>query len=139
MAKTGEVGGDWLLIDAAGLVLGRLASKIAMILMGKHRPEFTKHIDTGDFVVVINADKVKLTGAKETDKDYQTYSKYMGGQKRFSAAQMRVKHPEKMLELAVKGMLPKGPLGAHLHTKLKVYAGTAHPHQAQQPKEFKIS
>jgi large subunit ribosomal protein L13 len=123
----------WHVIDANGAVLGRLAAQIAMILRGKTKPIFTPHMDTGDFVVVINAEKVRLTGSKETDKLYMSYSGWKGGEKYRSVSEVRAKHPERLITHAVKGMIPKNRLGRTLIHKLKVYRGDKHPHQAQQP------
>ncbi len=128
----------WHIVDAQGVVLGRLAAKVAMVIRGKHRPQFTPHLDTGDFVVVINAEKVVLTGKKETDKEFMTYSGWKGGEKFESVAQRRARKPELLIEHAVNGMLPKGRLGRSLRTKLKVYAGEQHPHAAQQPVKLDI-
>jgi large subunit ribosomal protein L13 len=124
---------QWHVIDANGAVLGRLAVKIADALRGKDKPTFTPHLDAGDFVVVINAEKVKLTGTKETDKEYMSYSGWKGGEKYRTVEQVRAKHPERLIEHAVKGMVPKNRLGRQMLTKLKVYAGPEHPHAAQQP------
>jgi large subunit ribosomal protein L13 len=124
---------SWHVIDADGAILGRLATQAAMILMGKTKPIYTPYIDTGDHVVVINAEKVVLTGAKERDKMYRHHSGYPGGLKERNAAKMRAVRPVRMVELAVAGMLPKNKLGKHMVTKLKVYAGPKHPHEAQQP------
>jgi len=123
----------WRVIDANGAVLGRLATQVADALRGKDKPTFTPHLDAGDFVVVINAEKVVLTGKKETAKEYMTYSGWKGGEKRRTVAQVRQKHPERLVEHAVRGMLPKNRLGDQLFTKLKVYPGDKHPHAAQQP------
>lgn len=123
----------WFVVDAEGQVLGRLCTRIATVLRGKHRPEYTPHVDTGEYVIVINADKVKLTGKKDLAKIYQTYSGYPGGQKELTATQLRSRRPERLVELAVKGMLPKNKLGNAMYTKLWVYAGPDHPHAAQQP------
>jgi large subunit ribosomal protein L13 len=123
----------WRVIDADGAILGRLAVKIADALRGKDTATFTPHLDTGAFVVVINAEKVKLTGKKETDKEFMTYSGWKGGEKYRTVAQIREKHPERLIEHAVKGMIPKNRLGRALLTKLKVYAGPNHPHGAQKP------
>jgi large subunit ribosomal protein L13 len=123
----------WHVIDANGLVLGRLAVQIANILRGRNKPVFTPHIDAGDFVVVINAEKVRVTGKKETDRFYMTYSGWKGGEKYTSIAQTRAKQPERLVMHAVKGMLPKNHLGRKLLTKLKVYKGSEHPHAAQKP------
>lgn len=138
MAKPNEVERKWYVVDAEGQTLGRLASQVASVLRGKNKPEFTPHVDTGDFVVIINADKVKLTGKKLSNKMYYFHSLYPGGLKKFTASEMLAKKPERVLELAVKGMLPKNRLGRTLGTKLKVYAGSEHPHQAQQPEVLEI-
>ena len=138
MAKPGEVAAKWYLVDASGMVLGRLSVKLAMILMGKHRPEYTPHVDTGEFVVVINAERIKLTGAKWTQKQYDWYTGHPGGYKSINAREMLAKHPEKLLQESVRRMLPKNKLAMHMLTKLKVYAGSSHPHQAQQPQELKL-
>ena len=137
MAKKGEVEQRWFLVDATDQVVGRLAVKIANILRGKHRPVYTPHQDTGEFVVVINAAKLRFTGRKLEQKEYQTYSHYAGGQKIIPASEMLAKKPEKVLELAVKRMVPRTKLGRQQMTKLKIYAGPSHPHQAQQPQELK--
>jgi len=123
----------WHLVDAEGKVLGRLAAEIANVLRGKHKPSFTPHLDAGDFVVVINAEKVRLTGKKETQKTYMTYSGWRGGERRRTAAEVRASHPERLILHAVKGMLPRNRLAARMIKKLKVYRGGAHPHQAQNP------
>lgn len=123
----------WHVIDANGAVLGRLAVQVADVLRGKNKPVYTPHLDAGDFVVVINAEKVVLTGKKETDKQYMTYSGWKGGEKYRSVAQIRAKHPEKLIHHAVKGMIPKNRLGRKLLTKLKVYKGAQHPHASQNP------
>jgi large subunit ribosomal protein L13 len=123
----------WHVIDADGAVLGRLAAQVANVLRGKNKPIYTPHLDAGDFVVVINADKVRLTGKKETDKEFMTYSGWKGGEKFRSVAQIRAKQPENLIHHAVKGMIPKNRLGRQLLTKLKVYRGDKHPHAAQQP------
>ncbi len=129
----------WHLVDANGAVLGRLAAHVANILRGKNKPVFTPHIDTGDFVVVINAEKVRVTGKKETQKLYMTYSGWKGGEKYRSVAQLRATHPERLITHAVWGMLPKNRLGRKLITKLKVYRGPVHPHGAQRPEPVKLS
>ncbi len=134
MAKKGEAPRDWLLVDAQGKVLGRLATRIAMALRGKNKPTFTPHTDAGDFVVVVNADKVLLTGQKWDKKVYYRHSGYMGGLKSLTARQLLKKKPEEVLRHAVRGMLPKNSLGRHLLKKLKIYTGATHPHEAQQPK-----
>jgi len=123
----------WHVVDANGAVLGRLAAQIANILRGKDKPVYTPHLDAGDFVVVINADKVRVTGKKETDKKFMTYSGWKGGEKYTSVAQIRAHHPEKLIAHAVRGMVPKNRLGRVLMTKLKVYKGDQHPHAAQKP------
>jgi large subunit ribosomal protein L13 len=129
---------EWYVVDAADQRLGRLASEIAMILRGKNKPQFTPHLDTGDFVIVVNADKVAVTGKKRTQKLYRRHSGRPGGMKEESFAKLQQRLPERIIEHAVKGMLPKNSLGRQLFTKLKVYAGPSHPHSAQQPKELKI-
>lgn len=129
---------DWFVVDAADQRLGRLASEIANILRGKNKPEYTPHMDTGDFVIVINADKVKVTGKKRTQKVYHHHSGRPGGIKTETFAHLQARLPERIVEHAVKGMLPKNSLGRQLFTKLKVYAGAEHPHQAQKPQELKI-
>jgi large subunit ribosomal protein L13 len=137
-AKPETVKRDWLIVDAAGKVLGRLATEVARRLRGKHKAEFTPHVDTGDYIVVINADKVQVTGKKERDKFYHRYSGYQSGLKSASVREMRIKKPEQLIELAVKGMLPKTPLGRQMIRKLKVYRGANHMHAAQQPKVLEI-
>jgi large subunit ribosomal protein L13 len=129
----------WHVIDADGVVLGRLAAKVADVLRGKNKPVFTPNLDAGDFVVVINAEKVAVSGNKETGKVYMTYSGWKGGEKFKSVAQVRARHPEELIHRAVKGMIPKNRLGRQLLTKLKVYKGAEHPHAAQQPSALKIS
>lgn len=133
MAKTGEVARKWHVVDAEGQVLGRMATKIADLLRGKDKAEYTPHTDTGDFVVVINAAKVKLTGKKDAQKTYTRYSGYPGGLKTIPVARVRERHPERLVEHAVAGMVPKSKLGRAMLTKLKVYAGSEHPHAAQKP------
>ncbi|HOE26204.1 MAG: 50S ribosomal protein L13 [Candidatus Aureabacteria bacterium] len=133
MARTGEISRKWHLIDADGQVLGRMATRIADLLRGKGKAEFTPHVDTGDFVVVINAAKVKLTGKKDLQKTYTRYSGYPGGLKTIPVARVRERHPERLVEHAVAGMMPKNKLGRALLSKLKVYAGSEHPHAAQKP------
>lgn len=137
-AKPNEVEREWLLIDAEDQVLGRVASKAAQILKGKHKPQYTPHVDTGDFVVVINADKIRVTGVKATDKEYYRHSGYPGGLKCETFQEAMEKHPERVIEHAVKGMLPKNTLGRAMAKKLKVYAGSEHPHMVQQPREIKM-
>ncbi|WP_445638502.1 50S ribosomal protein L13 [Nostoc sp. DSM 114161] len=130
---------EWYVVDATDKRLGRLASEIAQVLRGKNKPEFTPHIDTGDFVIVVNAEKVAVTGKKRTQKVYRRHSGRPGGMKTETFAKLQQRLPERILEHAVKGMLPKNSLGKQLFTKLKVYAGPTHPHEAQKPKELKIS
>jgi large subunit ribosomal protein L13 len=139
MANRDNVEPQWFVIDGTDQVVGRLAVQIANILRGKHKPTFTPHCDTGDFVVVINAEKVKFTGKKWEQKSYQTYSGYAGGQKIIPALELLAKKPEDVLYHAVRRMVPRNRLGRAQLTKLKLYAGPAHPHQAQQPQELKIS
>lgn len=129
----------WWVIDAENQVLGRMATEIAHRLRGKHKPEYTPHVDTGDYIIVINADKVRVTGNKENNKVYWRHSGYPGGIKGTNVADMRTTHPERIIESAVKGMLPKNPLGRAMYRKLKVYAGSEHPHTAQQPKSLELS
>jgi large subunit ribosomal protein L13 len=137
-AKPHEVKHDWFVVDASGKVLGRLAAEIAHRLRGKHKPEFTPHVDTGDYIVVLNADKLHVTGNKTKDKLYHRHSTYPGGLYTTNFEKLHARHPGRVLEMAVKGMLPKGPLGYAMLRKMKVYAGTAHPHAAQQPKTLQI-
>lgn len=137
-AKPSEVERSWFVVDATDQVVGRLASQIATILRGKHKPSFTPHVDTGDFVIVVNAEKVRFTGNKETQKQYFSYSGYPGGERQRTPEEMRKRKPVFILQNAVKGMLPKGVLGREMLTKLKVYEGPEHPHNAQQPKELTI-
>jgi large subunit ribosomal protein L13 len=137
MAKTGEVEQGWFVIDATDKIVGRLAVKIADVLRGKHRPVYTPHVDTGEFVIVVNAAKMKFSGNKLESKTYQTYSHYPGGQKIIRARDLMAKRPERVLELAVRRMVPRNKLGRQQMTKLKIFAGPSHPHQAQQPQEFK--
>ena len=136
MPKPREVATNWHVVDADGQVLGRLASRIALILQGKHKPTYTPHVDTGDFVVVINAEKIRVTGRKAEVLEYDTYSRYPGGRHVYSYQTMLAKHPEKLIELAVRRMLPKSKMGRNILGKLKVYRGSQHPHAAQQPKEL---
>lgn len=138
-AKNGEIKGKWYVIDAEGLILGRLASEVAARLRGKRNPMYTPHVDCGDFVIVINADKVRLTGRKWAQKTYYRHSGYIGGLKSITAEKLREKRPEDLVRLAVRGMLPKTPLGRSMNKKLKVYAGDQHPHDAQQPEPLTIS
>lgn len=137
-AKAHEVKRDWFVIDADDKVLGRIAVEVARRLRGKHKPEFTPHCDTGDFVVIVNVEKVKFTGKKWDDKNYQTYSHYAGGQKIIPAKEMRARKPAEIIRLAVKRMMPKGPLAYKQLTKLKLFAGPSHEHQAQLPVELKM-
>ncbi|HHP7238354.1 50S ribosomal protein L13 [Longibacter sp.] len=132
-AKPSDVDQKWYVVDATNEVVGRLASRIAHVLRGKHKPTYTPHVDTGDFVVVVNADKVRFTGRKETDKTYRTYSGYPGGEREVTPEEVRKKHPERLISKAVKGMMPKGSLGRQMFKKLKVYGDGEHPHEAQQP------
>ncbi|OGA39640.1 MAG: 50S ribosomal protein L13 [Betaproteobacteria bacterium RIFCSPLOWO2_12_FULL_62_13] len=137
-AKLDEVRRDWYVVDASGKVLGRLAAEIARRLRGKHKPEFTPHVDTGDYIVVVNADKLRVTGNKARDKLYHRHTTYPGGIYSTNFAKLHGRRPTRVLEMAVKGMLPKGPLGYAMLRKMKVYAGEAHPHTAQQPKPLEI-
>ncbi|BBH24027.1 50S ribosomal protein L13 [Paenibacillus baekrokdamisoli] len=138
MAKPNEVERNWFVIDAAGKTLGRLASEAASLIRGKHKPQFTPHVDTGDFVVVINAEKIFLTGKKLQNKMYYRHSMYQGGLKITSAQDMIKNKPEQVLEQAIHGMLPKNRLGDKMKLKLKVYAGPEHPHQAQNPEVYEL-
>ena len=137
-AKPQEVLHGWYLVNAEGKVLGRLAAQLAARLRGKHKPEYTPHVDTGDFIVVVNASKIRVTGKKALDKTYYRHSGYPGGLRETNFAKLQARHPERVLEKAVKGMLPKGPLGYAMLRKLKVYAAGTHPHSAQQPKALEI-
>jgi len=137
-AKPGEVRHDWYVVDAADKVLGRLAAQVAARLRGKHKPVYTPHVDTGDYIVVINASKLRVTGAKPVQKIYRRHSGKPGGLKETQFAELHARFPARVLEIAVKGMLPKGPLGSAMFRKLKVYAGDTHPHAAQQPKALEI-
>ncbi|MHC4292105.1 MAG: 50S ribosomal protein L13 [Planctomycetota bacterium] len=138
LEKNETVQRNWRVIDADGAVLGRLAVKVAMTLMGKDKPTYTPHVDTGDFVIVVNADKVRVTGNKADTKEYQRYSGYPGGQKIIPYKRMMERHPERIVEMAVRRMLPKNTLGAHMYKKLKVYSGPDHDHAAQQPKKMEL-
>ena len=138
MAKPGLIEQKWLLIDASGKTLGHLATRIAHILRGKHKPEFTPHVDTGDYIVVINAEKVTVTGAKAKNKLYERYTGYPGGLKSITFEKLQKSFPTRSIEKAVKGMLPKNPLGYAMISKLKVYAGSIHPHSAQNPEPISI-
>jgi large subunit ribosomal protein L13 len=136
--KADDIERRWWLVDAKGKTLGRLATRVAGILRGKHKPMFTPHLDVGDYVVVINAEKVALTGRKAEQKTYFTHSGYMGHEKHTPFKKMIETHPDRVVELAVRGMLPKNTLGRHIRKKLKVYAGAAHPHEGQQPQELEV-
>ena len=133
MANPDKIERKWYVVDAEGCTLGRLASGVASVLRGKNKPQFTPHVDTGDYVIVVNADKIKVTGKKLEQKIYYNHSDYVGGMKETTLKEMMAKKPEKVVELAVKGMLPKGPLGREMYTKLFVYAGPEHKHAAQKP------
>jgi large subunit ribosomal protein L13 len=137
-AKAGEIKHGWVVVDAQGKVLGRLATQIAARLRGKHKPEYTPHVDTGDFVVVVNVGKLRVTGRKTERKMYYRHTGFPGGIKQTNFAKLHAAKPERVLQKAVKGMLPKGPLGYAMLRKLKVYAGATHPHSAQQPKALEI-
>lgn len=137
-AKPETVSRDWFVVDAEGKTLGRMAAEIATRLRGKHKPEYTPHVDTGDYIVVINAEKVRVTGKKARDKIYYHHTGYIGGIKSISFEKLIDKAPERTIQTAVKGMLPRGPLGRAMFKKLKVYAGNEHPHTAQQPQELTI-
>ena len=137
-AKPHEVQHDWLLVDAADKILGRLASQIAIRLRGKHKAIYTPHVDTGDFVVVVNADKLRVTGTKSQDKMYYRHTGYPGGIYETNFLKLPQRHPQRVLQKAVRGMLPKGPLGYAMLSKLKVYGGATHPHSAQQPKPIDL-
>jgi len=139
MAKPGQVERKWYVVDAADKTLGRLAAEVAKVLRGKHKPTFTPHMDTGDHVIIINADKVVLTGKKLTHKIYFRHSGYLGGDSYVKAGDMLKKNPVKMVELAVKGMIPHNSLGAQIFSKLHVYAGSEHPHAAQKPEVMEIN
>ena len=137
--KLGEIQRNWWLVDADGIAVGRLASAVAVRLRGKHKPGFTPFLDTGDHVIVVNAKKLVFTGAKLQNKLYRRYSGYPGGLKEVTAGKMMNAHPERVVELAVKGMLPKGPLGRQMAKKLKVYAGSQHPHTAESPRPLAVA
>ena len=139
VAKTGEVERKWRIVDASGQILGRLAVQVANVLRGRDKPIYTPHVDTGDFVIVINAKKVKLTGNKEDQKKYMFYSGYMGGEKYRSVADFREKRPEFLIMNAVRGMLPKNKLARQMLTKLRVFAGPEHPHEAQTPEPMAVT
>ncbi|MED4229622.1 50S ribosomal protein L13, partial [Neobacillus cucumis] len=138
MAKANEVERKWYVVDAEGQTLGRLATEVASILRGKNKPTFTPHVDTGDHVIIINAEKIHLTGNKLNDKIYYRHTNHPGGLKQRTALEMRTNYPVQMLELAIKGMLPKGRLGRQVSKKLNVYAGAEHPHQAQKPEVYEL-
>ena len=133
MANPDKIERKWYVVDADGCTLGRLASGVASVLRGKNKPQFTPHVDTGDYVIIVNADKIKVTGKKLEQKIYYNHSDYVGGMKETTLKEMLAKKPERVIELAVKGMLPKGPLGRSMYTKLFVYAGPEHKHEAQKP------
>lgn len=137
-AKQAEVQRDWFVVDAEGKTLGRLATEIALRLRGKHKPEYTPHVDTGDYIIVVNADKIQVTGRKAQDKMYYHHTGYIGNLKSISFEKLLVKAPERVIEKAVKGMLPRNPLGRQMYRKLKVYAGPKHNHAAQQPQPLEI-
>ncbi len=137
-AKNETVVHNWCIVDASGRTLGRLASEVAKRLRGKHKPEYTPHVDTGDFIIIVNAEKIKVTGKKAGDKKYYSHSGYPGGIKEITFEKLLLKNPSRVIELAVKGMLPKNPLGRAMCRKLKVYAGAEHPHAAQQPHQLNL-
>jgi len=137
-AKPADVKREWLLVDATGKTLGRMATEIARRLRGKHKPEFTPHVDTGDYVIVVNAEKLRVTGNKLRDKMYHHHTGHIGNLKTVSLSDLLKTHPERVLEIAVKGMLPRGPLGRSQLKKLKVFGGPAHPHEAQQPRAVEL-
>jgi large subunit ribosomal protein L13 len=139
MPKPGEIKANWHVVDATDQILGRLASRVAVILQGKHKATYTPHVDTGDFVIVTNAEKVKVTGRKAEVIQYDTYSRYPGGRHLYSFKDMQARRPEKIIELAVRRMLPKSKMGRNILGKLKIYKGPQHPHAAQQPRELKTS
>ena len=138
VAKASDIKRTWYVVDAEGKTLGRLAAQVASVLRGKNKPTFTPFLDCGDYVIIVNADKVRVTGKKLDQKIYRTHSKYIGGMRETTLRQMRDTKPEKVIEMAVKGMLPKGPLGRQMYKKLFVYAGPDHKHQAQQPVELTV-
>jgi large subunit ribosomal protein L13 len=137
-AKAGEVKQNWVVIDATDQILGRLSSKVAVLLMGKHKPEYTPQTDTGDFVVVTNVDKIRILGSKPDLKTFQTYSGYPGGQKRMTYKWMLANKPDQLVERSIRRMLPKTKMGSHMLTKLKIYRGAEHPHQAQNPQPMSV-
>ena len=136
-AKPETVKRDWYVVDATGLTLGRLATEVASRLRGKHKPEYTPHVDTGDYIVIVNAEKIQVTGNKAQDKMYYSHTGFPGGLKSINFEKLNQRAPERIIEIAVKGMLPKNPLGRAMYRKMKVYAGANHPHAAQQPLELK--
>ena len=138
MANPDKLEKKWYVVDASGQTLGRLASEVAKILRGKNKPEFTPFVDTGDYVIIVNAEKIAVTGKKLSQKIYYRHSDYVGGMKETTLKEMLDRHPERVLELAVKGMLPKGPLGREMYKKLHVYTGAEHPHAAQKPEAIKF-
>lgn len=138
LAKNEEVERKWYVVDATGMSLGRLAAQVAKVLQGKHKPTYTPHVDTGDYVIVINAEKIVLTGKKWTQKKYYRHTGYPGGIKEQTAKEILEKYPERLIEKAVKGMLPKTTLGRHMFKKLKVYSGSNHPHEAQKPEKLEL-
>jgi len=138
IAKPETVQRDWYLVDASGKTLGRLSAELARRLRGKHKPTYTPHVDTGDYMIVINAEKIAVTGKKLQDKQYHRFTGYIGNLKTETLGQALERHPERVIETAVKGMLPKGPLGRAMYRKLKVYAGNTHPHTAQQPQVLEL-
>lgn len=137
-AKPAEVKRDWFVVDAAGKTLGRLSTEIARRLRGKHKAEYTPHVDTGDYIVVVNAKSVAVTGKKEQDKTYYKHTGYIGNMKSITVEKLRASHPERIIEIAVQGMLPKNPLGRAMFKKLRVYPGAEHPHSSQQPKALEV-
>ena len=137
-AKPETVKRDWYIVDATGLTLGRLATEVASRLRGKHKPEYSPHVDTGDYIVIVNAEKIHVTGNKAQDKIYYSHSGFPGGIKSINFEKLVVRAPERIIESAVKGMLPKNPLGRAMYRKMKVYKGAVHPHAAQQPQELKV-
>jgi large subunit ribosomal protein L13 len=137
--RPGDIERKWYIVDASDLILGRLATRIATVLRGKHRPQYSPHADCGDHVIVINAEKIRVTGNKENDKIYYRHTRFAGGLKSITLEKQREKYPERIVEAAVKGMMPKGPLGRSMLKKLKVYAGGDHPHAAQKPEAMKLN
>jgi large subunit ribosomal protein L13 len=139
MPKPGEIAGQWYVVDATDQILGRLAAKVSLIVQGKEKPTYTPHVDTGDFVIILNADKIRVTGKKADVLEYETYSRYPGGRHLYSYKTMKELHPEKLLELAIRRMLPKNKLARDILNKVKIYKGNEHPHAAQQPKPLKLA